>query len=180
MKTIELEDKDYEFLKELQKELNTQDNDGNANPVFWGVEEICEECRGSDGNYGGEPRIHFDDGDWTLEEAVQEVDDIFENEPEEYSEDVRKRWETEIDKSCAEDVFEFMSDELGWNFVYNVVYVEEVRRVTPYTGAFITKKACKEYIERYGYNHNQPRTYAMTAYRNFELSHLLKILKNLK
>jgi len=36
----------------------------------------------------------------------------------------------------------------------------------------------KEYIEKYGYNHNQPRTYAMTAYRNFELMHLLKILKN--
>lgn len=43
---IELNEKDYEFLKELQHELNTQENDGNANPVFWGVEETVEECRG--------------------------------------------------------------------------------------------------------------------------------------
>ena len=65
---IELTDNEYKFLKELKHELNTQENDGNADPVFWGVEETYEECRGDDGEYGGDPYITFDDGKWSLEE----------------------------------------------------------------------------------------------------------------
>lgn len=175
---IEIPQEDYEFLKDLQNELNTQENDGNADPVFWGVEETVEECRGGDGEYGGDPHIHYDDGDWTLEEAIEEVENTFKDEPEEYDDDIRNAWE-DVDKTSAEDIYEFMTEQLNWNFVYGVVYVEKVQRVTPYTGAFITKRACKNYIERFGYNHNNPHTYAMTAYRNFELARLLKILKTM-
>lgn len=176
---IEISQEDYEFLKDLQNELNTQENDGNADPVFWGVEETVEECRGGDGEYGGDPYITYDDGKWSLEEAIEEVEDELKNNPEYSDEWLHKEWE-EVDKSCAEDVYEFMTDMLHWEGIYGVVYVENVKRVTPFTGAFITKRACKEYIKKYGYNHNDPHTYAMTAYRNFELGRLINILKNLK
>ena len=175
---IELSNEDYEFLKNLQNELNTQENDGNADPVFWGVEETVEECRGGDGEYGGDPYITYDDGKWSLEEAIEAVEDELKNNPEYSDEWLHKEWE-EVDKSCAEDVYEFMTDMLHWEGIYGVVYVEEVKRVTPFTGAFITKRACKEYIKKYGYNHNDPHTYAMTAYRNFELGRLINILKSL-
>jgi hypothetical protein len=176
---IEISQEDYEFLKDLQNELNTQENDGNADPVFWGVEETVDECRGGDGEYGGDPYITYDDGKWSLEEAVEEVEEELKNNPEYSDEWLHKEWE-EVDKSCAEDVYEFMTDILHWEGIYGVVYVENVKRVTPFTGAFITKRACKEYIKKYGYNHNDPHTYAMTAYRNFELGRLLKILKTIK
>ena len=172
---IEISQEDYEFLKDLQNELNTQENDGNADPVFWGVEETVEECRGGDGEYGGDPYIN---GKWSLEEAVEEVEDELKNNPEYSDEWLHKEWE-EVDKSCAEDVYEFMTDMLHWEGIYGVVYVENVKRVTPFTGAFLTKRACKEYIRKYGYNHNDPHTYAMTAYRNFELGRLINILKSL-
>ena len=178
-KQIKLSQEDYEFLKDLQNELLTQENDGNADPVFWGVEETVEECRGGDGEYGGDPHIRYDDGEYSLEEAIEEIEEEFKNEPEEYDDDIRSAWE-EVDKTCAEDVCEFMTDQLGWTHIYGVVYVEKVQRVTPFTGAFLTKRACKNYIERYGYNHNNPHTYAMTAYRNFELAKLISILKKLK
>lgn len=178
MKTIELSDQDYEFLKELQHELNTQENDGNADPVFWGVEETVEECRGGDGEYGGDPYITYDDGKLSLEEAIEEVEDELKNNPEYSDEWLHKEWE-EVDKSCAEDVCEFMTGMLRLEGIYGVVYVEDVKRVIPFTGAFLTKRACKEYIKKYGYNHNDPHTYAMTAYRNFELERLLTILRNL-
>ena len=57
---------------------------------------------------------------------------------------------------------------------------EEHSRVSEETGAFLTKRACQEYICRYGYNHSRPHTYAMTAYRNYELARLLKILKTME
>ena len=66
MAKIEISKEDYEFLKDLQNELNTQENDCNADPVFWGVEETVEECRGGDGEYGGDPYITFDDGKWSM------------------------------------------------------------------------------------------------------------------
>jgi hypothetical protein len=175
---IEISQEDYEFLKDLQNELKTQENDGNADPVFWGVEETVEECRGGDGEYGGDPYITYDDGKWSLEEAIEEVEDELKNNPEYSDEWLHKEWE-EVDKSCAEDVYEFMTGMLHWEGIYGVVYVEDVKRVTPFTGAFITKRACKEYIKKYGYNHNDPHTYAMTAYRNFELGRLINILKSL-
>ena len=175
---IEISQEDYEFLKDLQNELKTQENDGNADPVFWGVEETVEECRGGDGEYGGDPYITYDDGKWSLEEAIEEVEDELKNNPEYSDEWLHKEWE-EVDKSCAEDVYEFMTGMLRWEGIYGVVYVEDVKRVTPFTGAFITKRACKEYIRKYGYNHNDPHTYAMTAYRNFELGRLINILKSL-
>ena len=61
---LEISRDDYEFLKGLQHELNTQTTDGNAQPVFWGVSEIFEELR--DGDYCGEPYIGYDDGKSTL------------------------------------------------------------------------------------------------------------------
>lgn len=176
---IDISQEEYEFLKDLQNELNTQTTDGNAQPVFWGVAETVEECRGGDGDYGGDPYIAYDDGRLSLKEAIEEIEDTFKSEPEEYGDEIRAVWE-DVDKSCAEDVYEFMTDQLGWSNFYGVVYVDKVERITPYTCAFLTKRACKNYIEKYGYNHNNPHTYAMTAYRNFELQKLVDILRNLK
>ena len=175
---IEISQEDYEFLKDLKNELNTQTTDGNAQPVFWGISEIYEECRGG-GDFGGEPRIVYDDGNYTLKEAIENVEQALDNETYGFGEEERERWK-EVDKNDAEEVCEYMRNTLGGrNSIYYVAYVEKVRRVSEYTGAFLTKRACKNYIEKYGYNHNSPHTYAMTAYRNFELERLLKILRSL-
>ena len=176
---IEISQEDYEFLKDLQHELNTQETDGNAQPVFWGVSETQEECRGEYGDFGGEPRIVYDDGNYTLQEAIENVEQALDSETYGFSDEEREKWKN-VDKDDAEEVCEYMRDVLGWDNIYHVAYVEKVRRVSEYTGAFLTKRACKQYIERYGYNHNNPHTYAMTAYRNFELERLIKILGNLE
>ena len=174
---LEISRDDYEFLKGLQHELNTQTTDGNAQPVFWGVSEIFEELR--DGDYCGEPYIGYDDGKSTIKEAVEQVEEAFTSEFYDIDDDVKEAWK-DVDKNSAEDVCEFMKNKLGWDDIYDVVYFEKVRRVSEYTGAFLTKKACQEYINKYGYNHRDPKTYAMTAFRNPELERLLNILKNLK
>ena len=170
---IELTEEDYNFLKELQHELNTQENDGNADPVFWGVEESVDML--TDGDYAGEPYITYDDGKMPLEEAIQEVDEAII----EYSPEIQDEWH-ELYKESPEDVCEFMKERLKWNSIYDVAYFVKEKQISRYTGAFLTKRACKNYIEKYGYNHYEPHTYAMTAFRNFELGKLLNILKTLK
>ena len=52
MAKIEISKEDYEFLKELQHELNTQPNDGSADPVYWGVMDYDYELT-AEGHGGG-------------------------------------------------------------------------------------------------------------------------------
>lgn len=172
MPQIKLSQDDAKFLRDLQHELLTQPNDGNADPVFWGVIETREEPAPED---CGEARIYNCDADssvMTLDEVVRWVEDRLEDR------DLIHLWGT-LDHDDLDTVFEFIHDEMGIEEA-SVVWVEEHSRVSEETGAFLTKRACQEYISRYGYNHSRPHTYAMTAYRNYELARLLKILKTME
>jgi hypothetical protein len=169
MRTIQISEEDYEFLKDLQHELNTQENDGNADPVYWGVmehrmEPAPEGC--------GDAIIYMgDDATMTTEEAVEYINENIRN----YDEELQEQWK-DVDKNCMDDVVYFIHDEMEISEC-RIVWQEEKEFISKETGAFITKRACKEYIEKCHYNHSKPHTYAMTAYRNYELERLLKILR---
>ena len=171
MRTIQISDEDSKFLEDLQHELNTQTNDGNAEPVYWGVMET-REVGVPDGC--GDERIYLgsDCGTETLEGAVDCVGEYLVND-----EDM-EAW-NEVDKTNIDDVVEFCREKLDMSEV-RIIDVAKKSEISRQTGAFLTKRACQQYIDCYGYNHNQPHTYAMTAYRNFELERLLKILKTIK
>lgn len=173
MKKIELPHEDFDFLKDLQHELLTQENDGNADPVYWGVMESRE--RGvPDGC--GDPVIYMGDGEtMDTSEAVAYIENEYLRD---LSEADRQEW-ADTDKGDMDAVVRFMNETLGWHEV-RIVYLRREEFITRDTGAFLTKRACREYIERFGYNHCRPHTYAMTAYRNFELERLLKILKTME
>jgi len=173
MATIFLSQVDYDFLKDLQHELNTQTNDGNADPVYWGVMEsemkgVPEGC--------GDPIIYMGDGGtMTTKEAVEYIENDYLSD----IDDADKEEWADIDKTDMDDVVRFMNENLKWHDV-RIVYQRLEEHISRETGAFLTKRACKTYIERYGYNHCRPRTYAMTAYRNYELERLLNILKTME
>ena len=173
MKKIEISEEDYNFLKELQHELKTQDTDGNADPVFWGVMEkkrvfVPEGC--------GEPIINdaADCALLTLEDAIEMVEDAIEFDK---REDWKEDWD-EVDKTNIYDVLDFIQNTMGWEG-FDMIYYDMVDYLSRDTGAFLTKKACKEYIENHDYNHNEPRTYAMTAFRNKEYGRLIDIVKSI-
>ena len=170
MSKIDLSQEDYDFLKDLCHELNTQTNDGNAQPVYWGIMEK-HEVLAPEGC--GRPKIRHDDGAWEFDEAIEHVNECISD----YDQDIQSEW-AELDKDFPDDVCEFMQEGLKWDFC-DLYWAEDEDVLCKFAGAFLTKRAAKEYVEKYGYNHNQPRTYAMTAFRNFELERLLKILKNI-
>lgn len=172
---IDVTQEQYEFLKELQHELLTQPNDGNADPVFWGVMEekeigAPEDC--------GEPRIYMSDSaeTTTLEKAVAYVDEWVKscNDSDGF---IEQDWD-EVDKEWPEEVVDFIKTYIDMQC--RVVWVDKRSELSTYTGAFLTKRACKEYINKYGYNHSNPHTYAMTAIRNPEYETLINILKTIK
>ena len=171
MRQILISDEDYEFLKDLQHELNNQETDCQADPIYWSVMEYRKEAAPEG---CGEAVIYDGDGVMTLEESIQYVDENIRY----YNKDVQEQWE-EVDKDLIGEVADFICDKMGTPGC-SVVWQQEKQIISQETGAFITKRACQEYIKRFGYNHNRPHTYAMTAWRNFELERLLKILKTMK
>lgn len=170
---IEISQEDYEFLKDLQHELNTQDDDCQAEPRYWGVMEtrkegVPEGC--------GDPYIYMGDGVTdTLEDAVEYVNEWLSGCDDDG--DKTEIWK-EIDKDDMNEVTDFIQVHIEPEA--RIVYMDDKHIISYWTGAFLTKRACKEYIRKYGYNHSNPQTYAMTAYRNFELERLLNILKTIK
>lgn len=168
---IEVTQEQYEFLKNLQHELLTQPTDGNANPVFWGVIEE-KEIGVPDGC--GEPRIYLGDGVVnTLEEAVAYVNEWIED----CDDEIKYDW-NEVDKEWPKDVADFIKTYIDMQC--RVVWLDKKWELSDKTGAFLTKRACQEYIDKYGYNHANPHTYAMTAFRNYEYEKLINILKTIK
>lgn len=169
---IEVSEEDYNFLKDLQNELNTQETDGNAQPVYWGVMEteevgVPDEC--------GEPRIYRGDGYCgTLEDAVMRIDESIRD----YSEETQKVWH-EIDLNNMLDVVKFAKSYLDWR-EWRIVYVENVNSLAENTGPFLTKRACKDYIKKFSYHFSDPHTYAMTALRNKEFERVVNILRTMK
>ena len=157
---IDVTQEQYEFLKELQHELLTQPTDGQASPKFWGIMEerevgVPEEC--------GEPRIYMGDGVVnTLKEVIEYVNEWLAScdDPDGL---LKKGWD-EVDKECPFDTADFIKDYVEPQC--RVVWVDNKSELSTYTGAFLTKRACKEYIDKYGYNHSNPHTFAMTAIRN--------------
>lgn len=172
---------DREFLKELQHEMLTQDNVGQANPRFWA---IMQEVRDYwvDDNIDGMFVYSSNDG-----EAV------FEGELEELTE-----WIKELDgvEDCKYDVcyveFNYNDEEYAigdtddlQNFLneydkdnYSVGNYRVREEIVPNT-MFLTLRECKEHIKANSHHYNKTaHPYAMTAWRSLQVQRLYEILEN--
>lgn len=170
---ITLSKDDYEFLKDLCHELNTQEHDGQAAPRFWGILETKEEPS-PEGI--GKPVIYMGDG-WVMD-AKEVVDYIETDYLPDSRDETKDSWDM-VDKDNLNDLIEFMHDSFGWGET-RIVWLDTQQRVSEQTGCFITKRTCKKHIENNRHHYSRPQTYAMTAWRNPEFERLLTILQNIK
>lgn len=170
--TVALREEDAEFLANLRHELLTQPTDGNRDPRFWGVIEeklewgYNEECGEGWGVYDGEMCCEVGELD-DLQSLIDELTDhdSYDFNPEDFE-----------GLDDPEEVVD-RANELGGSWRFSLNYYR-VRHKVSEDHLFLTKKACQEYIDRYGYNHKKPHTYVMTAERCPEYDRLLKILKD--
>lgn len=159
MKTIEITDKMYDFLMELSKELNTQDNRSTALPYYFAIqtnEEIAvpENC--------GEKAWHYDGSKINTQEEIDQA--IFDYYDPQYTMDQVKQ----MDENDKLD----MLREHGWAEVWFSFKHE-------YQNAFFTAKACKEHIRLNHYHYREPVDYLHHAFRNYELETVLNFISEL-
>ena len=159
MKNIEVNDEMYDFLMELSKEINTQDNRCTAKPYFFQI-QTNEEIAVPEGN--GKKAWCFDGSKIQTQEEIDQV--IFDYYDPKYTMD-------EVKQMDEYDKFDMLRDQ-DWREVY-FDYKKE------YENAFLTAKACKEHIQRNHYHYHEPEDYLQHAFRNPELEMVLKFISEL-
>ena len=165
---------ELEFLKNLQNELRTQDNEGNASPVFWGILETGEQIT-KDG-YGDKMYI-VDTGNeakkYELEDFVKHIDEIV---AESDDPDLKYDWRM-VEHTDIIDVEDFANNHLDMEVEISEFTI--INSLSDRTGCFITKKAVENHIKLNSYHYSNPRPYAMTAWRNPEFEKFIEIFEKL-
>lgn len=166
-----------EFLKDLQHELNTQDNVGQAHPRFWVIMDYKWNVA-ADGCGERSALYCFD----LKERSSIDVNDLGE-ELAEYIQDNELEDETNYfnDENTLEDLKEEEFDELetilhelGLEFQVND---ESYEGFIASNTMFLTLRAAKEHLKANHYHYSKKaHAYAMTAWRSPQLEKLMDIL----
>lgn len=165
---------DIEFLRELQHELNTQEDEIQAAPRFWGIIEDVDYP--TDEDHADNEYIYFyDDGDTlTYDETVEYVESVIED----YDKDIIDDWFNNVKNNYElEDLCIWIRETLDCDV--EVCYSLNTERISTQTGCFLTKRAAKLHLAQNGYHYNNGKTYAMTAWRNPEFERVLNILQKM-
>ena len=185
-----LSNDDIKFLKELQKELNTEDNVGTASPRYWVIrqpERIYHVDRDEADYY-----VFLDDDyqELTLEELKNYLEDVYDDNLksvdikdgvltfeylDEFSEEIEKYtidfYNSSLESSYSVDkVLELLELEV------NVVYYKEID-ATVDNCMFLTQIDAENHLRANDYHyHEEARTYCMCGWRSPRFEKLIKIL----
>lgn len=158
---------DIDFLKQLQKEMLTQDNYGEAPPRFWAVITTKRVYWVHDIVHGHEIILNDEE---SIGENVEDAISYMKENFEEADLNIEK-W-----KKC-DTVFDFADtlEKEGWN-IYAVPY-RDIDVVAENT-LFLTLKECEKHIEHNSYHYKNPHPYCMTAWRSPQVERLFSILEH--
>lgn len=185
-----LSNDDVKFLKELQKEINTEDKVGTASPRYWVIrqsERIYHVDRDEADYY-----VFFDDDyqELTLEELKNYLEDVYDDNLksvdikdgvltfeylDEFSEEIEKYtidfYNSSLESSYSVDkVLELLELEV------NVVYYKEID-ATVDNCMFLTQIDAENHLRANDYHyHEKARTYCMCGWRNPRFERLINIL----
>lgn len=165
--------KSIEFLKTLQKELQTQEHDCQAEPRFWVVVDYRKEpCWEENAE---EWVIYSSDACDEYELTKEEFTSVIENYGINATRDTNEILE-EIDFEDDESVLDWFRENVDHSAY--LVPQHEVSYIVPDT-LFITKKEAKEHIERNRHHYtSKAHTYAMSAFRSPSVAKLWSLLEN--
>lgn len=181
----EINKQDIDFLKDLQHEMLTQDNVGQASPRFWAIREL-KRSYGIESGYNISGTLVLKDG----EEIADDMDGMYEY-LKDYIEDNDIDINIEYENgyitfyvdgddgvcfSSLDELLEFIDETFGIDGLYTCNYLDTYE-IVPDT-MFLTYREAKEHIRRNHYHYRQPHPYAMTAWRSPQVEKLYEILEN--
>lgn len=174
--------KDIEFLKELQKEMLTQDTVCQADPRFWVVMQTVRDYWVEDDIDG----VCIYDTDSCENSFEGELEDLKEWLEEHFDVILKCEFDSGFLEIVCEDENEYFIDDVTEirEFLeeydsgrYSICNYRDREEIAPNT-MFLTIRECKEHIKANGHHYNKPHTYAMTAWRSPQVERFYKILQN--
>lgn len=165
-------DKDIQFLKELQNELNTQEHDFQAAPRFWAIMDY-RKVPGHEDYDSGEYEYYHNDGDHVAFHSFEELKEFIE---EYYEDEIDDEVRWYLSEGDFDFLWQYIIDNMNDNGYFGSVFVKEEEFIVPNT-MFLTKEEAKRHLELNHHHYtSKAHTYAMTAWRAPKVERLLKIL----
>lgn len=173
------------FLKELQKELRTQEIDSQAAPRYWAIMDY-RIVPGNEDYDNGEYSYIFNDGDHKEFKNFEELREFLEDD---FGEEVENDHElreiigagvNESDEFSIrfDELWEYVEEKLNDEGYFSKVFVKEEEFIVPNT-MFLTKEEAKKHLQLNDYHYTQKaHTYAMTAWRAPKVRRLFEILES--
>lgn len=181
-----IDKKDIEFLKELQHEMLTQDHVCQASPRFWVVRSTVKEwgiepsesdgCILTDECYELNLETMKDCYEYIIENMEDREADLISGDAVTYDEENDVIYvltgDGEIDTlSELEDILDYLDDNN-----LQICYFRNIEKNFENT-MFLTNRECKAHIKSNYYHYPaDAHSYAMTAWRSYEVDTLWKIL----
>lgn len=147
-----------EVIKQIKKELLTQDNRITDQPMFL----VMEKKEYPTSEYYSYSRSFWVGDEGEIGETLEDVKEYL-------------RDNGEADEKTDEELNNMSDSEISDEYEVRKVYVFEV---DTFVQAFFTEKSAKEYIEENNHRLNKPFTYAGGTYRNYEMQNVRKFIMN--
>ena len=150
------------------KNLNT--------PRYWSILETTIEPTSSD--YADRNAIIIQTTGGDVYEAANEHD-LYHFILENYDLEITDEFKNSLDsiKTDLDKLINFYNNCEHCSGSVSIIPVKEVSFFSPHTGCFLTKKAAVDYLNKFGYLHQNPKILGSTAAGNKELEHLLSIIQ---
>jgi hypothetical protein len=182
MKTIEVSDKDYEILMALSKELQTQDNHGQAFPYFWEPSSYKQEMNPH--GEGQDVKVYYDTElygflDFAEYDDFENYNKFLKEKKEwEFDEDEDDKWEYNFNEyypDLEDEWKDYIDDDIDDAEVYTFDWN---RKQEHNPSIFLTD------VQNYIKNNKhllgrKPHTYANTAWRMPKMKNLMECLLRL-
>lgn len=174
---LEINEKDIEFLKELQQELKTQETDHQASPRFWVIKDYRMVPASEKYDSGDEERF-FNDGDHVTFHKFSDLKEFLE---EYYCGEIDEDQELRVlvydESERFDELWEYVESNLNNDGYFDTAFMKEEGFIVSDT-MFLTKEEAKNHLKLNHYHYtSKAHTYAMTAWRAPKVERLLNILE---
>ena len=172
---------DLYFLENLKEKMTTKNNMCQADPCFWVVVQTTKYYGIEKGHEDGFKIIY---NCKNIGNSLKDLYKVFKEYDKNFKIKLCKQNRIGFSDNLNNKIGTFVNVDEMVNYLRNEcgcdIYISRYKNKTEIVQntMFLTLEECKKHIEQNYYHYNEPRPYAMTAWRSPEVQRLYEIIRN--